>query len=275
LVTQPFKQAHREVYILTEAELRTDTYSNRFAAHILRQHQFKALCDQRGWKYDFIGDWDSQPLPATRDLAGWDLRAEFWVDACTQQFSDAGVALYVATDQVRFSDPTGAAVRLSEVPAIVFSEIMRDVDLFVSVCLVGNDPQWGDTGDAGHRDYWREWSFGALNATAQTRRDILERLIPKLKIAERCSVEDRYLVVRGKLRTYKIHLGSSNIRMEPNDQYLCIVPDRKIAKVPTASDKVLLPFEGDHTLSVILSKAFMLADDDKIKDQSIVRQIRG
>ena len=49
-VIQPFKQAHREVYILTDAERRTRTYSNRFAAHILRQHQFHALCAARGWK---------------------------------------------------------------------------------------------------------------------------------------------------------------------------------------------------------------------------------
>src|SRR5262249_11339105 len=34
-VTQPFKQAHREVYRVTDAERQTDTYSNRFAAHIL------------------------------------------------------------------------------------------------------------------------------------------------------------------------------------------------------------------------------------------------
>ena len=49
-VVQPFKQAHREVYLLTDAERRTGTYSNRFAAHILRQHQFNALCAARGWK---------------------------------------------------------------------------------------------------------------------------------------------------------------------------------------------------------------------------------
>src|SRR5207237_6917075 len=48
-VTQPFKQAHREIYILTDAELGTGSYSNRFAAHILKQHQFRALCEQRGW----------------------------------------------------------------------------------------------------------------------------------------------------------------------------------------------------------------------------------
>lgn len=36
-VTQPFKQARREVYLLTDAERATTAYSNRFAAHILRQ----------------------------------------------------------------------------------------------------------------------------------------------------------------------------------------------------------------------------------------------
>jgi hypothetical protein len=47
-VRQPFKQAHREVYVLTDAERATRTYSNRFAAHVLRQHQFNALCGARG-----------------------------------------------------------------------------------------------------------------------------------------------------------------------------------------------------------------------------------
>ena len=79
------------------------------------------------------------------------------------------------------------------------------------------------------------------------------------------------LVVKGKLRTYKIHLGSGNILMEPNDQYLCIVP----SQAGPGGDSVLLPFEGDRTLSIILSKAFLLANDTKIKDQSIVRQIHG
>lgn len=41
-IQQPFKQAHREVYILTDAERNTDVYSNRFAAHVLKQHQFNA-----------------------------------------------------------------------------------------------------------------------------------------------------------------------------------------------------------------------------------------
>ena len=36
---------------------------------------------------------------------------------------------------------------------------------------------------------------------------------------------------------------------------------------------VALPFEGDRTLSMILSKAFLLVEDDKITDPTILRQI--
>jgi hypothetical protein len=92
--------------------------------------------------------------------------------------------------------------------------------------------------------------------------------LPGLAIAARCRLEQRYLVVEGKLRSYRIHLGSGNIQMEPNNQYLCIVQERQ-----SAGGKVRLPFERDATLSVILSKAFMLADDDQIKDASIRNQI--
>ncbi|MFD1731283.1 DUF4132 domain-containing protein [Deinococcus malanensis] len=49
-MVQPFKQAHREVYLLTDAERATRVYSNRFAAHVVRQHQFNALCAARGWR---------------------------------------------------------------------------------------------------------------------------------------------------------------------------------------------------------------------------------
>ena len=54
--------------------------------------------------------------------------------------------------------------------------------------------------------------------------------------------------------------------MEPADRYLCIVP--------ASADKtdVRLPFEGDNRLSVILSKAAMLAADDKITDPTILSQ---
>ena len=195
-IAQPFKQAYREVYLLTEAELRTETYSNRFAGHILKQHQMNSLAALRNWKNSLRLMVDDSYPPATRELPELGLRAEFWVEGAGDNYgtdtTESGAYLYLATDQVRFYR-TGAAVNyahagggqyaagwganaqpspslpLVEVPALAFSEIMRDVDMFVGVCSVGNDPQWQDGGPQGqYRDYWAGVSFGDLSATAKT-----------------------------------------------------------------------------------------------------------
>jgi hypothetical protein len=187
--------------------------------------------------------------------------------------TEAGASLYVTTDQVRFLRER-AAVPLTDVPALVLSEVLRDVDLFVGVCSVGNDPNWRDRGELPivYTGYWQSYSFGSLSASAETRKQVLESLLPRLKIRDHCTIEGRFLCVHGDLRTYKIHLGSGNILMPPNDQYLCIVPDRSTAFKQGA--QFFLPFEGDQMLSVILSKAFLLAEDSQIKDPTIMRQIK-
>ncbi|WP_157466979.1 hypothetical protein [Frankia sp. QA3] len=59
--------------------------------------------------------------------------------------------------------------------------------------------------------------------------------------------------------------------VEPDGRYLCIVPGRGAGVDPQG---VSLPFEGDRTLSPILSKALLLADDDDaITDLTIVGQL--
>src|SRR5207248_11579888 len=104
-VVQPFKQAHREVYLLTDAERRTGTYSNRFAAHILRQHQFNALCAARGWKNKLRLMVDDDYPPAHRLLPQWNLRAEYWIEGAGSEYgrdtTDSGAFLYLSTDQLR------------------------------------------------------------------------------------------------------------------------------------------------------------------------------
>jgi hypothetical protein len=271
-IVQPFKQAYREVYIITDAELRTETYSNRFAAHILRQHQFAALCRQRGWHYQLMGDWDSHNTPYVV-LSQWGITAEFYVNSDWQDTDGntnaMGIFNYITTDQVRFGRD-GAPMQLFDVPALLFSEIMRDVDLFVGVTSIGNDAAWQDGGDNLQNTYWRDYSFSDLSESAKIRSQVLETLIPSLKIASQCSFDKKFLTVKGKLRTYKIHMGSGNILMEPDDQYLCIVPEGK----RNTKEKVFLPFEGDGILSIIISKAFLLAADDKITDVTITRQIK-
>ncbi len=297
-IAQPFKQAHREIYLLTDAERETRIYSNRFAAHVLKQHQFNALCAARGWRNQLRLMVDADYAPATLELPAWNLRAEFWVEGAGNDYgtdtNESGTFLYLTTDQVRFyahgsaqsrahasgggysaprdAGPEHAPVALEEIPPLVLSEVLRDVDLFVGVASVGNDPTWVDGGPAGrYRDYWNAYSFGELGESATTRRALLERLLPRFKIHDRCTIDDRFLVVRGNLRTYKIHLRSANILMEPNDQYLCIVPAQ--SRSQGNSNVVFLPFEGDTRLTMILSKALLLAADDKIKDPTIVRQI--
>ncbi len=275
-IQQPLKQAFREVYLLTDAELNTKTYSNRMAAHVLKQHQFNMLAKTRGWRYSLMGAYDDGRYNEAADieLPEFNLRAEYWVNELNAEdaYNDNGIWLYITTDQIRFYDTKeGEIIDLANVPPIPFSEVLRDVDLFVGVASVGNDPMWRDSGGLpAYRDYWTSYSFGDLNEVAKNRKQILINLIPRLKIRDIAEIQGKFLIIKGKLRTYKIHIGSTNILMEPNDQYLCIVPDRSKKNY---TGNLFVPFEGDTGLSVILSKAFLLADDDKIKDRTITSQI--
>lgn len=269
-ITQPFKQAHREIYVLTEAERRTGTYSNRFAAHILRQHQFRALCQARGWTYGLMGGWDGWNVPERR-LPAFGMHVQYQVEVIDDgQRSDAYVALHVASDQVRFLGNNNQPMPLANVPPIVFSELLRDVDLFVAVTSIANDPNWTDGGPNGrHGGYWAEWAFGELAQNAQTRKELISSLVPRLSIRDKLEITDKFLVVQGKRQKYAIHFGSSNIQILPSNRYLCIVPEG----APAEARNLKLPFAGDGLLSIILSKAFLLSDESKIKDETILRQL--
>ena len=295
-IVQPIRQAFRETYPLTDAERETATYSNRFAAHILRQSQANALARLRGWvcRTRMSADVPNDE-PTHIRLPALGLAAEFWTkpDGEGDDMTEGGAYLYLGTDRVVFRplrdegdwQRDGGArlfvgagmVPLEQVPAIAFSEVMRDVDLMVGVASIGRDEGWADAGaGAAHPnqwlrgpalDYWNRFSRAELEESGRIRRAVLEAMLPKLAIAERCRIEDRYLHVTGKVRRYRIHLGSGHVFLEPEDRYVCIVP----ARDPAAG--IRLPFEGDAVLSLILSKAFLLAADDRIKDHGILSQI--
>src|SRR5207244_328439 len=151
-----------------------------------RQHQFNALCAARGWKNKLRLLVDDVYPPASRELPHWGLRAEFWIEGIGDDYgtdtNDSGAYLRVAAEQVRCC-LTGAAenraqaggggyepraagpgtgdintpLPLEQVPPLVLSEILRDVDLFVGVASVGNDPTWQDGGPGGRfRTYWHQ-----------------------------------------------------------------------------------------------------------------------
>lgn len=281
-ITQPFRQAHREIYPLTDAERISGRLSQRFAGHFIRQHQLNALARARGWQFslhsNFSGSISDDPV--TLHLPHLEIRAEFVVNR--QADEDEEIPRYLVTSPVRFLllhltqngyyHNVMQLQPLEQIPPLVFSEVMRDIDLFVSVTSLGADPHaYAEPGEL--QDYWQSYNQEELSLSAQGRKLILERLVPMLEIGDQCSFEDRFLCVRGDFCTYRIHLGSGNVMMEPGYQYLCIVYDAKTREA--TEGQFFLPFEGDPLLALILSKALLLAADKQIKDKSILSQIRS
>jgi len=258
-LVQPFKQVWREVYRPQEPRARAD---RRFAGHIIRQHPFISTCQRRGWQYTLQGHWDSHNLP-TRALPRWGLQAELDVDPVDHQRDDT-IFNYIVTGELRFYAADADLVdrsplRLEEVSPLVFSEVLRDVDLFVGTCTVATDPAWSEAGiRTAWRDYWTETAWGALAPVAHTRREVLERVLPRTTLRGCADLEERWLVVRGSLATYRVHLGTANARREGDDRPLQVLPDRRARG---AAAEVFLPFEGDSVLATILAKAFLLAND--------------
>ncbi|WP_157814154.1 DUF4132 domain-containing protein [Olleya sp. Bg11-27] len=270
-IKQPFKQAYREVYKLTPAEENTEDHSNRFLGQTLNGNTLYALGKGRMWTMSY----EEAPyikLP-NLNLAGW-LGVSGGVLYSTPTTEDVRfykLKTYSKSKQIDYSEK----VALNEIPEIIFSEVFRDIDLFVAVANFYIDPYLPtNTQDELLVRNWNSQNFGEKSKTpiATIRKQLLQKIIPMTNIAKQCSFIDNALVVEGQLKTYKINLGSGNILMEPNDQYLCIVP----GSTAKEEKKVWLPFsEGDKVLMVILSKAFLLAKDDKITDSSILRQINA
>ena len=286
-VTQPFAQVWREVYALTDAERATGTYTNRWAAHILKQHQVMTLARLNGWRVTHRM-WVDAPNdePWHLVIPAHNLVVDYWVKGAggeNPQTFDSVAYAYVSTDRVQFhrlpanaadsaiGRARGDAVTLAEIPPVVFSEIMRHADLFTAVASIAADPDWIDQGrDASHPTqwdrYWHETNTAALVESGKRRRAMLERIVPRLKISGKLKLDDRYLVVQGTRHEYQIHLGSG--ACSRGGRHICIVP-----KNTAQGDKIWLPFEGDRTLSIIISKAMLLAADDEITDPVILGQL--
>ncbi len=264
---QCFKQAFREIYVLTDAEKHTDTYSNRFSAHILNASKLWALSQQRGWNDrrasgQMPGDY---PSPAIY-WESWGLAARLDVAPASED--------YLSTQKFRFvqmENEQESSIPLDQVDPVLFSEAMRDVDLFVAISSIGSDPNW--QGGSEYSEYWMDFSFGekSQTASAKQRKEVLQRLLPHMPLGQKTYLEGNYLYVEGQIRRYKINLGSGNILMLPHDEYLCIVPKREES---LGTKSVFLPFDQDSTLSIILSKAHLLVKDDEIRDSVIVNQIK-
>ena len=94
--------------------------------------------------------------------------------------------------------------KIADVNPITFSEIMRDVDLAVSVAHAGGvDPE-------------------TSHSTIEMRQMIISHTIPMFGL-ENVEVVGNFVKVRGKLGSYNIHLGSGVIHKEGGTQ-IAVLP---------------------------------------------------
>ena len=140
-------------------------------------------------------------------------------------------------------------VALEEVPPVLFSETMRDLDMVVSVAYVGGvDPE-------------------ASHSTVELR-TALAREIVKLLHLENVSFIGSHARIRGKLASWSVHLGSGVVHAEGKGS-IVILPVHSQAR-----GRIFLPFaDDDPKTAEILSKIVLLSEDSKIKDPGILAQV--
>jgi hypothetical protein len=194
----------------------------------------------------------------------------------TVEQADSGEEEFATIAEVFFERIEGGEVRrmpLKDVPRVAFSEAMRDVDLIVSVASIGTDQMWleWERRRAAGQENWayQRAAYEQLAAgPAGTRGQLLRALIPILGLQRTVQVDGHFLMVKGKRASYRIHLGTGNIHVEPSGRYLCIVPTGR-SRAPT-----YLPYEDtDGKTEEIIAKILLLVNDDKVTDPAIRKQI--
>jgi Domain of unknown function (DUF4132) len=281
-VRQPFRQAFREFYQLTDGERQTRMYSNRFAGVVMRQHQFSSLCRARGWSYRLMGaGFDGFNVP-TKMLPSWNMHVEFYVDlpsdrkpslreSALGEQSQSGINLFLGSDQVRFYRDR-KEIALDEVPAIVYSEVMRDIDLFTSVSAVGPDESWFDQGDRGMGILPSAMNMNEVSELLALRLDILSRVLPLTDIADRCKVDNAWIVVQGQLGTYRVEVSSGlALRVSDSGVRHLTIPQKLLDQARL--DFSAIPIELDYRTEMILRKACVLANDWNIDSPELIRQL--
>lgn len=152
---------------------------------------------------------------------------------------------------VVFSDrKTFRPLKIREIPDVLYSEVMRDVDLAVSVAHAGGvDPE-------------------TSHSTVEMRKAIVECSLELFKL-KNVRLEGSHAVIDGKLGQYTVHLGSG-IVYQMGNAMLLVVPVHSQHR-----GRIFLPFvDEDPKTAEILSKILLFAEDTKIKDPGILSQIR-
>jgi hypothetical protein len=265
-LTQPFLQAHRPAYSLDGRDLKNASYSTRFAARVIDQAKLKRQASRLGWRFDPVAPNRSGELVLAIPMR--QVHVHFSVEAIDAPPSAEGFASLVETQDLRITDVRGRVQSLSSIDPAIFSEAAFDAARLVESCCIAHDPSWHNHGEVrGFPNYWQSTARAPLRQAAEARRDLLARLLPRMPIADVCSIEGDELVIRGSYQTYHLHLGSANVTVGSHARHI------RIHRIPGDPD-TYVPFEGDHMLARLLSLAFLLAQDTRITDPRLLDQIR-
>ncbi|RUS43326.1 DUF4132 domain-containing protein [Cohnella sp. AR92] len=241
-IKQPFKQVFRELYLLNADERESGASSGRYAGHQVQPKRAAALLKSRQWTVSY--EEGLQKVYHKENIIVQLYARADW-------FSPSEVEA-PTLEAVTFLDRrTYEPVELSRVPALVFSEAMRDVDLVVSTAHVGGvDPE-------------------ASLTTIELRKAIVTESLRLLKIAN-VRLEGNFARISGSLGEYGVHLGSGSVqKMATGSLFILAVHSQH-------RGRLFLPFmDEDPKTAEILSKIVMLAQDTKIKDPQILEQLRS
>lgn len=236
---QPFKQVFRELYVKLSEEL-DQTSSRMFAGNQIQPQKTVGCLKSRRWVADY--EEGLQKVYYKENIVAR-------IYALADWFSPSDIEA-PTLEWVEFSDrKTFQALRISQVPDLIYSEVMRDVDLAVSVAHAGGvDPE-------------------TSHSTIEMRRAIVEFNLPLFGL-KNVTVKDSHALIQGSRANYTVHLGSGVVHQEGGSM-LHILPVHSQKR-----GKLFLPFvDEDPKTAEIMSKIVFLAEDKKIKDPTVLDQI--
>lgn len=239
-IKQPFKQVFRELYVKLDEELEKEE-SMLFSGNQIQPQKTVGALRSRRWVADY--DDGLQKIYYKENIVA---RIYAMADWFTPSDVEAPTLEYVV-----FADrKTGAALKIKDIPDIIYSEVMRDVDLAVSVAHAGGvDPE-------------------TSHSTIEMRRAIVACNLALFR-TKNVRLEGNHAIIDGKLGQYTVHLGSGVVHQIGNAM-LFIVPVHSQHR-----GRIFLPFvDDDPKTAEILSKILLLAEDTKIKDPKILQQIQ-
>jgi len=239
-LVQPFKQIFRELYLVTKDEKEAQVQSLRYQGHQIQPRKATALLRGRGWTVS-----DSEGLQKVYHQQN--VIATMYALADWYSPSDVEVPVI---EGVTFHSRKGETLKLADLDPVLFSEVMRDIDLVVSVAHIGGvDPE-------------------TSHSTLQMR-GALARESARLFKADNVEVKERYIVIDGQHGSYNIHLGSGMVSKGGLQLNIIAVQSQH-------RGRMFLPFLDDDPKSAeIISKMKLLAEDDRIKDPTVLGQILG